>query len=64
VVLMAGGRVLEAGSVDEILSADKLSATFGVAIHVAMVDGRPVVLLPGGRAGVFGREHGKLQDRD
>ena len=50
VVLMAGGRVLEAGPAGEILSADKLSATFGVAIQVAVVDGRRVVLLPGGRA--------------
>jgi iron complex transport system ATP-binding protein len=50
VVLMAGGRVLEAGPAGEILSADKLSATFGVAIQVAVVHGRRMVLLPGGRA--------------
>ena len=64
VVLMAGGRVLEAGPADAILSADKLSATFGVPIQVCQVDGRRVVLLPDRRAAILGREHGQLQDRD
>jgi iron complex transport system ATP-binding protein len=50
VVLMQGGRILEAGPADVAMSADKLSATFGVPVHVFAVDGRRVVLLPDGRA--------------
>jgi iron complex transport system ATP-binding protein len=49
VVLMAEGRILEAGPVDAVISADKLSATYGVPIAVGTIDGRRVVLLPNGR---------------
>ncbi len=50
VVLMLRGRVLEAGPVEVTISAERLSATFGVPIQVCAVDGRRVVLLPNGQA--------------
>ena len=50
VVLMLEGRILEAGAADSILTAKKLSATFGVTVQVCAVDGRRVVLLPNRRA--------------
>jgi iron complex transport system ATP-binding protein len=50
VVLMARGRILEAGPAGAVLSAGKLSATYGVPVEVCAVDGRRVVLLPNGRA--------------
>jgi iron complex transport system ATP-binding protein len=49
VVLMAGGRIVEAGPADTVISTDTLSATYGVPIEVGTLDGRRVVLLPIGR---------------
>lgn len=44
-VLMRTGRVLDSGPLAHLLTAEKLSATYGVPIRVAQVEGRPVVLL-------------------
>ncbi|HMR67199.1 MAG TPA: ABC transporter ATP-binding protein [Anaerolineae bacterium] len=44
-VLMRAGQVLDSGPLPELLTAEKLSATYGVPIRVAQVEGRPVVLL-------------------
>lgn len=45
VVLMRAGQVLDSGPLEQLLTAEKLSDTYGVPIRVAHVDGRPVVLL-------------------
>lgn len=45
VVLMRAGQVLDSGPLEQLLTAEKLSATYGVPIRVAHVEGRPVVLL-------------------
>jgi cobalamin transport system ATP-binding protein len=34
-VLLAGGRVVAAGTADEVLTAERLAAAFGAAVHVA-----------------------------
>ncbi len=44
-VLMRGGRVLAAGPAAATLTADKLSATYGVPVQVFQVDGRRIILL-------------------
>jgi iron complex transport system ATP-binding protein len=44
-VLMRAGSVLDSGPMEQILTAEKLSTTYGVPIRVAHVDDRPVVLL-------------------
>lgn len=44
-VLMRAGQVLDSGPMDQILTAEKLTETYGVPIRVARVDDRPVVLL-------------------
>lgn len=44
VVLLRAGEVLAAGSVDETITPAHLSATYGVAIDVALFQGRPWVL--------------------
>jgi iron complex transport system ATP-binding protein len=49
VVLMAGGRIVEAGPAGAVISAGTLSATYGVPVEVGMLDGRRVVLLPNAR---------------
>ena len=45
-ILMRSGRVLDAGPVSSVLTADNLSAVYGVPVRVLEVDGRRVVLLP------------------
>ena len=49
VVLMAGGRIVEAGPAGTVISADTLSVTYGVPIEVGTLHGRRVVLLPNRR---------------
>jgi iron complex transport system ATP-binding protein len=44
-VLMRDGRILDSGPLEQIMTAEKLSATYGVPIRVAEVQGRAVVLL-------------------
>jgi iron complex transport system ATP-binding protein len=44
-VLMRAGRALDSGPLEQILTAEKLFATYGVPVRVAEVEGRPVVLL-------------------
>lgn len=44
-VLMRAGRVLDSGPLVQLLTAEKLSHTYGVPIRVATVEGRPVVML-------------------
>jgi iron complex transport system ATP-binding protein len=48
IVLMRAGRVLAAGPTNTLLTSENLTATYGVAVRVARVEGIPVVL-PGGR---------------
>jgi len=45
IVLMRGGRVLTAGPSEATLTAEGLSATYGVPVHVYDVDHRRVILL-------------------
>ncbi|MFN2245342.1 MAG: ABC transporter ATP-binding protein [Anaerolineae bacterium] len=49
VVLMARGRIVEAGPADTVISAGTLSSTYGVPIEVGTLDGRRVVLLTNAR---------------
>lgn len=51
VVLMREGRVLAAGPVDQVLVAERLSPTYGVAVKVVEIEGRRVVLLGRGPDG-------------
>lgn len=44
-VLMRAGQVLDSGPLAHLLTAEKLSATYGVPIRVVQVEDRPVVLL-------------------
>lgn len=44
-VLMRAGQVLDSGPLTRLLTAEKLSATYGVPIRVVQVGDRPVVLL-------------------
>lgn len=44
-VLMQAGRILDSGPLDQILTPEKLSATYGVPVRVVKIEGRPVVLL-------------------
>ncbi len=50
-VLVAQGQVLAAGPVEETFTAEKLSATYGVAVEVLRVDGRKIVVQREGTAG-------------
>ena len=43
-VLVAQGRVLDAGPVENTFTSEKLSATYGVAVEVLRVDGRKIVV--------------------
>jgi iron complex transport system ATP-binding protein len=45
VMLMRGGQVLAAGPPEATLTAEKLSATYGVPVRVFEVDGRRIILL-------------------
>jgi iron complex transport system ATP-binding protein len=45
-ILMRNGQVLEAGPTQQMLTADRLSATYGVPVQVAHVGDRRVILLP------------------
>jgi iron complex transport system ATP-binding protein len=45
-VLMHQGRVLAAGPAAAVLTAEKLSETYGVAVRVYQIDGRRLILLP------------------
>jgi iron complex transport system ATP-binding protein len=45
-VLLREGQILDAGPTASMLTADKLSATYGVPVQVFQVDGRRVILLP------------------
>ncbi len=47
-VLMRHGQILDAGPVDRLFTAEKLSATYGVSVQVFQIDGRRIVLLPEG----------------
>ncbi|MGC9467155.1 MAG: ABC transporter ATP-binding protein [Anaerolineae bacterium] len=44
VVLMRGGRVLEAGPLDEVLTSERLTETYDVPVEVIDIEGRRVVL--------------------
>lgn len=44
-VLMRGGRILDAGPAESILTTEKLSATYCVPVQVFQVDGRRIILL-------------------
>jgi iron complex transport system ATP-binding protein len=44
VILLRGGRVLSSGRATETMSAENLSATYGVKVEVLHVKGRPLVL--------------------
>lgn len=44
-VLMRAGQALASGSLEEVLTAERLSATYGVPVRVVRLEGRPVVLL-------------------
>lgn len=39
-VLMAQGSVVAAGPIDEVLTDEKLTQTFGMPLHIAKIDGR------------------------
>lgn len=44
-VLMREGQILDAGPAEPMLTAEKLSATYGVPVQVFRVDGRRIILL-------------------
>lgn len=44
-VLMRAGQALASGPLATVLTAEKLTATYGVPVRVVQVEGRPVVLL-------------------
>ena len=44
-VLMRAGQALASGPLEAVLTAEKLTATYGVPVRVVQVEGRPVVLL-------------------
>ncbi len=44
-ILMRAGQALASGPLEKVLTAEKLTATYGVPVRVAQLDGRPVVLL-------------------
>lgn len=44
-VLMRQGRILDAGPTEAMLTADRLSATYDVAVQVYQVDGRCLIML-------------------
>jgi iron complex transport system ATP-binding protein len=50
-VLMRDGQVLDAGPLEEVLVAERLSLTYGVPVRVVEVEGRRVVLLGRGPFG-------------
>ena len=54
IVLMRNGQVLAAGRPAETLTSEKLSATYGVPVHVLDVDQRRVVLLESSANGAPG----------
>jgi iron complex transport system ATP-binding protein len=45
VILVRGGRVLAAGPAEAILTAEQLSATYGVPVQVFQVNGQRIILL-------------------
>jgi iron complex transport system ATP-binding protein len=45
-VLMREGHVLDAGPIEQTLTAEKLSATYGVAVQVLQVEDKRVIWLP------------------
>ena len=46
VVLLRQGQIVAAGAVDDVLTASYLTATYDVAVHIAHVHGKPVVVVP------------------
>jgi iron complex transport system ATP-binding protein len=44
-ILMREGRIVDAGPVERVLTSEKLSATYGVPVHVVEVEGRLISLL-------------------
>jgi iron complex transport system ATP-binding protein len=46
VVLMREGQILDAGPMEAMLTAEKLSATYGVPVRVGHVEGQRVILMP------------------
>jgi ABC-type cobalamin/Fe3+-siderophores transport system ATPase subunit len=45
IMLMRHGQMLGAGPASSVLTADRLSATYGLPVQVFQVDGRRVILL-------------------
>jgi len=46
-VMMHSGKLIAAGHIQDVLSAENLSATYGLPIEIAHIDGRPIILPPG-----------------
>lgn len=44
-LLLHGGKVLAAGTPDQVLTARNLTTVYGVEVQVTQIDGRPIVLL-------------------
>ncbi len=44
-ILMQAGYALASGPLEEVLTAERLTATYGVPVRVVQLEGRPVVLL-------------------
>lgn len=44
IAMIAGGSVVAIGTPGEVLTAERVSAVYGLAVDVAQVDGRPVVV--------------------
>ncbi len=44
-ILMRAGQALASGPLEKVLTAEKLTATYGVPVRVVHLEGRPVVLL-------------------
>lgn len=51
VILMRRGEILDAGPADEMLSAERLSTTYGVPVQVLEVQGRRIIILSEGAKG-------------
>jgi iron complex transport system ATP-binding protein len=47
--LMAQGRIIRSGPLDELMTTERLSETYGVPVRVVRVDGNPVVVWHTGR---------------
>ncbi|HRF48229.1 MAG TPA: ABC transporter ATP-binding protein [Anaerolineales bacterium] len=54
VVLMRAGEIVDLGPIETVMTADRLTATYGTPVQVVRVDERPVVLLDLARPSVAG----------